>query len=112
MPFLGTTALGAAVLIVMWGLGFGSLPVSVQTWMIKSRPEAPEGNLAVMVSVIQFALASGAFVGGSVVDRLGIPSVMYFGGVLMALTVSLVLLNGRSPERRTVSTASEPCPCQ
>jgi predicted MFS family arabinose efflux permease len=112
MPVLGTTPLGAVALVVAWGLGFGSMPVSVQTWMIKSRPEAPEGNLAVMVSVIQFALASGAFVGGSVVDRLGIPSVMYVGGLLMALTVSLVVLNGRSPERRTVPAAAEPCPCQ
>jgi predicted MFS family arabinose efflux permease len=90
LPFLGTTLAGVVVLIITWGLGFGMMPISVQSWMFKAAPHAMESGGAVFVSTAQVALASGALVGGIVVDHLGVPSVMIVSGVF-ALVMAVVI---------------------
>ncbi|MYM92943.1 MFS transporter [Duganella vulcania] len=81
MPLFGTGAVGATVLIVIWGLAFGMMPISVQTWMFKAAPHAMESGGAVFVSTAQISLASGALVGGVSVDHLGVSSAMVVGGL-------------------------------
>jgi len=81
MPLFGTGAVGATVLIVIWGLAFGMMPISVQTWMFKAAPDAMESGGAVFVSTAQISLASGALVGGVSVDHLGVSSAMVVGGL-------------------------------
>ncbi len=90
MPLFGATAAGATVLIVIWGLAFGMMPISVQTWMFKAAPDAMESGGAVFVATAQISLASGALVGGVSVDYLGVSSAMVVGGVF-ALAMAAVI---------------------
>src|SRR5471032_2788579 len=90
MPLFGATAAGATVLTVIWGLAFGSMPISVQTWMFQAAPDAMESGGAVFVSTAQISLAAGALVGGVSVDHLGISSALVVGG-LFAIAMALLI---------------------
>ncbi|TFW07023.1 MFS transporter [Oxalobacteraceae bacterium OM1] len=90
MPVLGTAAWGATALVITWGLAFGMMPISVQTWMFKAAPDAMEGGGAVFVSTAQTSLAGGALVGGMAVDHLGVASAMVVSG-LFAATMAVVI---------------------
>jgi predicted MFS family arabinose efflux permease len=64
--------LGAPVaLVVVWGLGFGAVPVAAQSWMAQAMPANVEGGLALFVSALQGSLAAGSAVGGIVYDTVG-----------------------------------------
>ncbi|MDQ7809793.1 MFS transporter [Amycolatopsis sp. A133] len=58
------------VALCAWGIGFGAVPISLQTNMM--RGETAEGALALFVTVSQVSLAAGSFVGGLVVDHAGV----------------------------------------
>lgn len=89
LPLLGTGLAGAALLVVIWGIAFGMMPMSVQTWIFQAAPHAMESGGAVFVATAQIALASGALVGGVAVDHYGVASAMLIGGVL-ALSMAAV----------------------
>ncbi|MRW88946.1 MFS transporter [Duganella sp. FT80W] len=91
LPLLGTGLIGAALLVIIWGIAFGMMPMSVQTWIFQAAPQAMESGGAVFVATAQIALASGALVGGVAVDHLGVSSAMVVGGVL-ALAMAAVAL--------------------
>lgn len=62
---------GAAVVaLFLWGLAFGAVPISLQTYMM--RGNTAEGGLALFVTTSQLSLATGSFVGGLVVDSFGL----------------------------------------
>lgn len=91
-PFLSGIP-GATLMVLVWGLAFGAVPVCAANWMFVAVPQAPEAGQALLVCVIQIALASGALLGGEVVDWQGVSSAMLFGG---ALTLSATLVFGWS----------------
>jgi predicted MFS family arabinose efflux permease len=95
MPVLGTTMWGATALIVTWGLAFGMMPISVQTWMFKAAPDAMESGGAIFVATAQISLASGALVGGMSVDYLGVASAMVVGGLFAAAMAGAIALWGK-----------------
>ncbi|MBB6174377.1 putative MFS family arabinose efflux permease [Nocardiopsis mwathae] len=96
VPFFGTAALGAGALMVLWGLAYGGVSVSVQTWMMKSAPEEAESVTALFVGVFNAGIALGAFAGGQVMDSFGGVSVMWLAGAL-AIGALLVASGGRAP---------------
>lgn len=87
-PLLSGVA-GATLMVLIWGLAFGAVPVCTANWMFAAVPQAPEAGQALLVCVIQIALASGALLGGEVVDWQGVSSAMLFGGALI-LSAALV----------------------
>ena len=90
LPLIGTSLLGATALIVIWGLAFGMMPISVQTWMFRAAPDAMESGGAVFVATAQISLASGALVGGVAVDHLGVSSAMVVGGVFAVAMAAVI----------------------
>ncbi|HUE58196.1 MAG TPA: MFS transporter, partial [Acidimicrobiales bacterium] len=52
------------LLVLVWGAGFGVVPVAAQTWMAQTMPETVEGGLALFTSALQGSLAAGSAVGG------------------------------------------------
>jgi predicted MFS family arabinose efflux permease len=95
MPVIGGTPVAATILVGIWGLAFGAMPIAVQTWMFKAAPHLMEGSGAMFVATAQIALASGALLGGMAVDHLGINSAMVVGG-LFALGCALQLVAGET----------------
>lgn len=73
---------GATILVLGWGLAFGAVPIAATNWMFATVPDAPEAGQALLVCVGQIAIASGAFLGGEMVDWKGVTSAISMGGVL------------------------------
>ena len=93
----GASPVVAAIGVTLWGFAFGALPVSVQTWMISAAPDQAESAGGLMVTAFQVAIATGAVLGGLLVDNWSVASpVAYF--VLAAFAVA-VIMTARAPRR-------------
>ncbi|MFM9433768.1 putative MFS family arabinose efflux permease [Janthinobacterium sp. CG_23.3] len=95
MPLFGANQIAATVLVGIWGLAFGAMPISVQTWMYKAAPDLMEGSSALFVATAQVGLASGALVGGMAVDHLGVGSAMVVGGLFALGCTAVIWTFGR-----------------
>jgi len=102
LPLLGANAWTATALVVLWGVGFGMMPISVQTWIFQAAPHAMESGGAVFVSIVQVALASGALVGGLTVDHTGVSGAMALGGGLALAMAALVAVRAKDDGQPSV----------
>lgn len=98
LPFAGPV--GAFPLLVVWGLGYGAVPVCSQTWFARAAPDAPEAATVVFTASFQATLSAGALASGFVVDALSVPAVMV-GGALVAAAAAVTVQG----TRRTVAPA-------
>ncbi|MFH8404649.1 MFS transporter [Streptomyces sp. NPDC018019] len=96
VPVLGVGVPGAVALLAVWGLAYGGVSVSTQTWLMVVAPEAREAASALFVGVFNAAIALGAFGGGRAVDGWGLTGVLWLGGVLAAGALVAVAV-GRGP---------------
>jgi predicted MFS family arabinose efflux permease len=93
---IGTGFVPGAVVVVIWGVAFGLIPVALTGWMMEAVPDAPEAGQALLVSGFQVAIASGALIGGVTVDSFGISSAMVLSGVLVLIAALIVGTLGRA----------------
>ncbi|WP_043628640.1 MFS transporter [Nonomuraea candida] len=93
LPSAGATTAGAVVLLVIWGLAYGGVPVCSQAMFVTAAPNAPEAATVLFTSSFQATFALGAFLGGRVVDAFSVSAVMVCGGLTALLTVAF--LRGR-----------------
>ncbi|MFF7990679.1 MFS transporter [Kitasatospora xanthocidica] len=93
-PFAGRSPVSGALLLLGWGLAFGGVPVSVQTWILKAAPESTEAATALNTSVYNLAIALGALLGGLVATNATINGVLTAGAVFTLLT-SLAVWSAR-----------------
>lgn len=94
---LGGGPVGGAILLIAWGLAFGGVSVGLQTWMIKTAPQAVEAASALWVAVFNLSIGLGALVGGVIVDSLTLQGVLWLGGAC-ALAAALAVWSARSHE--------------
>ncbi|MFJ9849359.1 MFS transporter [Streptomyces sp. NPDC101150] len=90
LPVFGRWEPGAIALLIVWGLAYGAVPVSSQTWFARSAPRSPEAASVLFTASFQATISLGALAGGLVVDRASPSAVMMLGGAtaaLMAVTV-------------------------
>ncbi|MFK8909479.1 MFS transporter [Streptomyces sp. YS-3] len=90
LPVLGRWETGAVILLLVWGIAYGAVPVASQTWFAKAAPHAPEAASVLFTASFQATISIGALVGGVVLDRTSPSAVMLLGGctaVLMVLAV-------------------------
>ncbi|ATL71657.1 MFS transporter [Nocardia terpenica] len=92
LPLLGHRPAGAIALLVVWGLAYGTVPACSQTWFARSAPHATEAATVLFTSSFQATLATGALVGGVVVDASSTRAVMLCAGVLAVITAVVVTL--------------------
>ncbi|GAA2320742.1 MFS transporter [Nonomuraea roseoviolacea subsp. roseoviolacea] len=81
------SAVSAAVVLVVWGLGYGAVPVTFQTWILNAAPAATEAASSLYVSMFNLSIALGALVGGLAVDALSTVSALWIGGALAVLVL-------------------------
>jgi predicted MFS family arabinose efflux permease len=104
---VGSGFLAGAAVVVTWGVAFGMIPVALTGWMMEAVPDAPEAGQALLVSGFQVAIASGALLGGLVVDGWGISSAMLLSGALVLVAAVVVGGLGRAPRRLPLTASAE-----
>ncbi len=85
-----TDALSAGAVLVLWGLGYGAVPVTFQTWILDAAPDATEAATSLYVSAFNLSIALGALLGGFAVNGVGTTSVLWTGAALTALALVVV----------------------
>ncbi|MEV4567864.1 MFS transporter [Nonomuraea sp. NPDC049419] len=98
--FLGQSAAGAVVTLVVWGVAFGVVQLSQITMTQAAAPETFEAAMSLNTMAYNTSIALGALVGGVFADRLGVSSVVWFGIGLTAAALLLVLAAQTSRTRR------------
>ena len=89
---IGSGFMAGAVVVVIWGVAFGLVPVAFTGWI----PDVPEAGQALLVTSFQIATASGTLIGGLMRDRHGISSAMVLSGSLVLMAALIVGLIGRA----------------
>ena len=79
-----------ALLVALWGMAFGAVPVGWSTWMARAVPDETESAGGILVAAVQIAIAGGAALGGSVFAFSGVVGVFLAGGVVLLLTACVV----------------------
>ncbi|USQ85927.1 MFS transporter [Streptomyces phaeoluteigriseus] len=90
LPALGRWETGAVMLLIVWGIAYGAVPVASQTWFSKAAPHAPEAASVLFTATFQATISIGALAGGVILDRTSPSALMLLGGctaVLMVLAV-------------------------
>lgn len=100
LALLDTGTVTAGAVLVLWGLGYGAVPVTLQTWILDAAPDTTEAASSLYVSTFNLSIALGALLGGLAVDGIGVVSVLWAGGALAALTPLVVGGSIRNREAR------------
>ena len=89
--FFGNSPLGGAIILILWGLAYGGVSVSLQTWMMKSAPSDVEVATALFVAIFNIGIAAGSLAGGRIVDQFDLGTNLLLAGVLPSLGILLSL---------------------
>lgn len=88
---LGGRPVVDGVLVAVWGLAFGAVPVAWTSWLARTVADEAESAGGLLVAAIQFAIAAGAAVGGGVFDVAGADGVFTVGGAVLVVSALMVL---------------------
>ncbi|CAO3436875.1 MFS transporter [Azospirillum doebereinerae] len=94
---LGGSTVGDAVMVALWGLAFGAVPVAWSTWITRTVPDEAESAGGLIVAAVQLAIATGAAAGGAIFGVSGAAGVFTASGVVLLLATLMVL---QGPARR------------
>ncbi len=82
------------IVLVLWGLGYGGVSVTLQLWIMRSG--GGEMGTALFIGAFNVSIALGSFAGGRVVDGVSLSAVMWVGAALAAASAAIVGMSGRS----------------
>jgi len=102
----GSSTATTTVLLGAWGLVATAAPVGWWTWLARTLPDAAEAGGGLMVAIIQFAIASGATVGGLVFDSSGYQATFELSAILLGVAAVLAFLAARAASREPVASVS------
>jgi predicted MFS family arabinose efflux permease len=99
-----------AVMVALWGLAFGAVPVAWSTWLARSIPDEAESGGGLMVATIQLAIAIGAALGGAVFDMSGARGVFGSAGAILVLAALVIGLGVKMRGSGVTSAWGSPRP--
>ncbi|MCF5722736.1 MFS transporter [Pseudomonas syringae] len=102
LVLLPASIAGQAVLLTIWGLAFGGVPVAWSNWVASAVPDQAESAGGMVVASVQSAIATGAAAGGAVFSLGGSAGVFIAAAVLMLLAALLIALRVRVPSAQGV----------
>ncbi|RQS54814.1 MFS transporter [Burkholderia sp. Bp9090] len=88
---LGRAPMIDAVLVALWGMAFGGVPVAWSTWVTRTVPDEAESAGGLIVAAIQLAIATGAAAGGVVFDANGAGGVFLGAAAVLAVAVATIV---------------------
>ncbi|WP_404933404.1 MFS transporter [Nitratireductor sp. L15S-10] len=100
---VGSTPAASAVMIALWGLAFGAVPVGWSTWLARTVPDQAESAGGLLVAAIQLAIALGAAGGGLIFDTSGAQGVFSAASIVLVLAAAMIFVGVRP--RAVIATA-------
>ncbi|WP_244439776.1 MFS transporter [Nitratireductor aquibiodomus] len=85
----------SAVMIALWGLAFGAVPVGWSTWLARTVPDQAESAGGLLVAAIQLAIAIGAAGGGLIFDASGAQGVFSVASIVLVLAAVMIFIGVR-----------------
>lgn len=85
-----------AVFMIFWGLAFGTVPGTWSNWVAHTVPDEAESAGGLLVAAINAAIASGAGVGGFILDYGDIADVFTFGSCVLIAATLLISMRIKS----------------
>lgn len=104
LPWLNAAPLAQVAVVVLWGMAWGAMPLSLNSWHRSIAGADAEAASAMFTCTAQVAIALGSGAGGVIVDHAGISAAFWTGAVTVLL--SIVVLLGR---RRATQAATARC---
>jgi predicted MFS family arabinose efflux permease len=95
IPVVGGWRPAVAVVLAVWGLAYGAMTVSMQTWVFTADGRDLWSGSALYPAVFQASIAVGSLLGGGVVGILGDRGAIWAGTVFAALALLGFLLFAR-----------------
>ncbi|PTT62350.1 MFS transporter [Stenotrophomonas sp. HMWF003] len=86
---------GLSMLVALWGLAFGGVPVAWSSWVARAVPDQAESAGGMVVAAVQSSIAAGAALGGLVFGFGGIVAVLTVAAAVMLLASLLIALRVR-----------------
>jgi predicted MFS family arabinose efflux permease len=87
LPVLGASPPQAVALMIVWGLSYGGVSVSTQSWVFAASPQHRDGASALFAGVFNGAIALGSLIGGLAADGIGLAAALWLGGALAVVAV-------------------------
>lgn len=72
----GTSSSVDFIVVALWGMAFGGVPVGWSTWIARAAPDEAETGGGIIVVAIQLAISAGAAFGGFAFDHHGATGVV------------------------------------
>ncbi len=91
----GGTPVADAVMVALWGLAFGAIPVAWSTWLTRTVPDEAESAGGLLVAAIQLAIATGAAGGGAIFDVSGATGVFTASGAILLVAAAMAVFGLR-----------------
>ncbi|MFB8000703.1 MFS transporter [Nocardia sp. NPDC056000] len=95
LPVFGHREFAAAALLTVWGIGYGGIPVILQTWFAAAVPDHAEVSSTLFTASFQATFCAGALAGGLLLDRTSPSTVLVCGGAI-AIAVLVICLSDLS----------------
>ena len=92
LTLFGHLTLLDGVLVALWGLAFGMVPVGWSTWLASTVPDEAESAGGLLVASIQLAISAGAAGGGIIFDMNGATGVFTGSALLLLAAMATVLV--------------------
>lgn len=90
LVLLGRAPVADAVLVALWGMAFGAVPVAWTTWITRTVPDEAESGGGLIVAAVQLAITLGAAVGGVVFDATGAKGVFVGCGIVLLIAAAAI----------------------
>lgn len=100
------------LLVAIWGLAFGGIPVAWSNWVARAVPDQAETAGGMVVAAVQSSIAIGAALGGVIFGLSGITGVFVVAGGVMFLAALVIgtkvrLVQVNSARENTPATSFE-----
>lgn len=92
MIWLPVQGMGLMLLVALWGLAFGGIPVAWSNWVARAVPDQAETAGGMVVASVQASIAAGAALGGVVFSMGGVTGVFITAGVVMFIAALVIAL--------------------
>lgn len=84
---------GNIVMVILWGLLFGFIPVGWSTWITRTLADKAELVGGLSVAAIQFSIGLAAALGGGILDRFGSSGLFICAACIILLAILVMKLS-------------------